>query len=325
MALTTNAAPFIEKARREGKLYIQQPYAEYDAANHEAWRKLYERMIEPWQRYANPHFLKGIENLCLHPGHVPDLEDVNRFLCPLTGFRAKAVSGYIPAFQFFNCLRNREFPTTITIRDPGHLDYLPEPDIFHDIAGHVPMHTDPAFADALVRFGDCAHTAIESVSGIADEAEKIRRLTSIIKAMARFFWFTIEFGLMKGESREEGKGKREKDRKEEEKKRRREEGEISTVGELKVYGSGLLSSHGEIEHSIESPDVQRYPLQLEWVINQSFEIDHYQPLLFIVRDFQHLFALVDELERWMRDGKLNNVAPGEPEIGAADLTSFLHA
>ena len=321
MALTTNAAPFIEKARREGKLYIQQPYAEYDAANHEAWRKLYDRMIEPWRRYANPHFLKGIENLCLNPGHVPDLEDVNRFLCPLTGFRAKAVSGYIPAFQFFNCLRDREFPTTITIRDPGHLDYLPEPDIFHDIAGHVPMHTDPAFADALVRFGDCAHTAVESVSGIADEAEKVRRLTSIIKAMARFFWFTIEFGLMQGGEEKEKRRKGEKERGNTD----TGEGKTKSWGELKVYGSGLLSSHGEIEHSIESPEVQRYPLQLEWVINQSFEIDHYQPLLFIVRDFQHLFALVDELERWMRDGKLNNVAPGEPEISAADLTSFLHA
>ena len=319
MGLTTNAAPFIENARREGKLYIRQPYAEYNAANHEAWRKLYARMIEPWQRYANPHFLKGIENLCLNPDHVPDLEDVNRFLCPLTGFRAKAVSGYIPAFQFFNCLRNREFPTTITIRDPGHLDYLPEPDIFHDIAGHVPMHTDPAFADALVRFGDCAHTAVEIVSDIADEAEKVRRLTSIIKAMARFFWFTIEFGLMQGEEKEKRrKGEKEKGNSE------GGGGETLNEGELKVYGSGLLSSHGEIEYCIESPDVQRYPLQLEWVINQSFEIDHYQPLLFVVRDFQHLFQLVGELERWMRAGKLNNVAPGEPEISAADLTSFLH-
>ena len=318
MALTTNEAPFIEQARRDGQLYIQQPYSLYDAANHEAWRKLYARMIEPWQRYANPYFLKGIANLCLNPEHVPDLEDVNRFLCPLTGFRAKAVSGYIPAFQFFSCLRNREFPTTITIRDPGHLDYLPEPDIFHDIAGHVPMHTDPAFADALVRFGDCAHTAVEIVSDIADEAEKVRRLTSIIKAMARFFWFTIEFGLMEGEEKE----KRRKGEKETEENG---EGETLNGRELKVYGSGLLSSHGEIEYSIELPDVQRYPLQLEWVINQSFEIDHYQPLLFIVRDFQHLFALVDELERWMRDGKLNNVAPGEPGVSAADLTSFLHA
>ena len=296
MGLTTNHAPFIEEARKEGKLYIQQPYEIYSEANHSAWAQLYARMTPYWHRYANPHFLQGIASLCLSPERVPDLEEVNRFLCPLTGFRAKAVSGYIPAFQFFNCLRDREFPTTITIRDPNHLDYLPEPDIFHDIAGHVPMHTDPAFADTLVRFGDCACTAVEIVRAIHDEDEKVRRLTSIIRAMARFLWFTIEFGLMEG----------------------------SRPGELKVYGSGLLSSHGEIQHSIESPDVQRYPMRLEWVINQGFEIDHYQPLLFIVRDFSHLFELVDELEKWMRAGKLNNVAPGEPAIGSADIKSFLN-
>ena len=84
---------------------------------------------------------------------------MNRFLQPLTGFQAKAVSGYVPAFVFFDCLRNRAFPTTITIRRSDKLDYLPEPDIFHDVAGHVPMHTDKNFAETLVRFGECAHTA----------------------------------------------------------------------------------------------------------------------------------------------------------------------
>src|SRR5205823_4034256 len=132
------------------------------------------------------------------PDRVPKLVEVNKFLSPLTGFKAKPVSGYVPAFVFFDCLRNREFPTTITIRDLNRLDYLPEPDIFHDIAGHVPMHTDRAFADTLVRFGDCAHTAAEIVAGIKDEKERVRRMTSIFKAMARFFWFTIEFGLMRG-------------------------------------------------------------------------------------------------------------------------------
>lgn len=295
MGLTTTKAPFIEAARAKGELYIHQPYDLYSEANHTAWRRLYSRMVPSWHKYANEHFLRGIASLCLDAHHVPRLDDVNQFLCPLTGFKAKAVSGYVPAFLFFDCLRNREFPTTITIRDKDHLDYLPEPDIFHDIAGHVPMHTDRAFADTLVRFGDCAHTAVEIVAGLKDEAEKMQHLASILKAMARFFWFTIEFGLMRGSDG------------------------------LKVYGSGLLSSHGEIEHSIESPEVQRYPIQLEWVINQYFEIDHYQPLLFIVDSFDHLFHLVGELEDWMRQGRLNNVAPGEPHISESDLRSFLHA
>jgi phenylalanine-4-hydroxylase len=291
--LTTTEAPFIERAQAEGHLYIHQPYELYSDENHEAWRQLYARMQERWERYANAHFMRGIGSLCLDPKRVPKLEDVNQFLSPLTGFKAKAVSGYVPAFIFFDCLRNREFPTTITIRRADRLDYLPEPDIFHDIAGHVPMHTDRAFADALVRFGDCAHTAAERVKAVQDRDEQVRRLDSIIKALARFFWFTIEFGLMK-----------EKDG-------------------LKVYGSGLLSSYGEIQHCIEAPEVQRYPIQLEWVINQSFEIDKYQPLLFWVDSFDHLFSLVDELERWMREGKLDNVAPGEPLVNEQDLRSFL--
>ena len=293
--LTTTKAPFIEQAQEEGRLYIHQPYELYSEANHDAWRRLFSRMEDRWRRYANPRFIQGIDSLCLDPNRLPRLEDVNRFLSPLTGFKAKAVSGYIPSFLFFNSLRNREFPTTITIRDGSTLDYLPEPDIFHDIAGHVPMHTDRAFADTLVRFGDCAHTAAEIVAGIRDEQEKIRRVTSIFKAMARFFWFTIEFGLMRH------------------------------GGDLRVYGSGLLSSYGEIAHSIDSTDVQRYPMQLEWVINQYFEIDRYQPLLFVVDSFDHLFDLVGELERWMRQGRLDNVAPGEPAISEPDLRSFLEA
>lgn len=293
--LTTTQAPFIEEAQSHGQLYIHQPYELYSEENHEAWRRLYARMLPRWDKYANEHFRAGIRSLSLPADRVPRLDDVNRFLRPLTGFQAKPVSGYVPAFVFFDCLHNREFPTTITIRSSAKLDYLPEPDIFHDIAGHVPMHTDRHFADTLVRFGECAHTAADIVSGIRDETERIHTLTNIIKAMARFFWFTIEFGLMRSRNG------------------------------LRVYGSGLLSSYGEIEHAIDSPNVQRYPIQLEWAINQAFEIHHYQPLLFIVDSFDHLFSLVDRLEQWMKDRKLNHVAPGEPGVNESDLKSFLDA
>ncbi len=283
--LTTTEAPEIALAKAHGQLFIAQPYDHYSEENHETWRRLYARMLPKWQHYANPHFLEGIRALSLNPQRVPRLEEVNRFLCPLTGFRAKAVSGYVPAFTFFDCLRNREFPTTVTVRRADQLDYLPEPDIFHDIAGHVPMHTDPHFAETLVRFGECAHTAAKLDRSMA-------QLTSIIRAMARFFWFTIEFGLMRDGAA------------------------------LKVYGSGLLSSYGEIEHCIEAKSVQRYPLQLEWVINQSFEIDHYQALLFTVDSFEHLYDLVGELERWMVAGRLDSVAPGEPIVQEKDVLSF---
>lgn len=295
--LTTSRSPFIEAAREHGQLYIEQPYDLYSAENHEAWRQLFSRMTEKWERYANPRFLQGVQTLCLDPTAVPRLEDVNKFMAPRTGFKAKAVSGYVPAYLFFDSLRKREFPTTITIRDSDRLDYLPEPDIFHDIAGHVPMHTDPAFADALARFGEVAQTAVEIVKRIEDPAEQVRRTTSIMKALARFFWFTIEFGLMRAP---DGRG-------------------------VKAYGSGLLSSYGELQHSVESPIVQRYPIQLEWVINQYFEIDHYQPLLFIVESFEHLFEQVGVLEEWMKKGLLDNVSPGEPSLSEVDVRSFIDA
>ncbi|HEY3458144.1 MAG TPA: phenylalanine 4-monooxygenase [Bryobacteraceae bacterium] len=291
--LTTTQAPFIEQAQKNGQIFIRQPYELYSEANQEAWRRLYTRIKPRWYRYANDAFLRGIDSLCLDADHIPRLEDVNRFLCPLTGFQAQAVSGYVPAFVFFDCLRNRRFPTTITIRSLDSLDYLPEPDIFHDIAGHVPMHTDRAFAETLVRFGECAHTAADCMSSIPDHSERSRVLTNVIRAMARFFWFTVEFGLMR-----------------------------SRHG-LRVYGSGLLSSFGEIEHSMESPNVQRYPIQIEWAINQAFEINHYQPLLFIVDSFDHLYGLIGKLEEMAKQGKLNQAAPGEPAVNEHDLQSFL--
>ena len=295
--LTTTKAPYIEQAVADGKMYIEQPYELYSAENHETWCRLYSRMQERWVRYANPRFLEGLETLCIDPDRVPRLEDVNRFMAPRTGFRAKAVSGFVPAFDFFDCLSRREFPTTITIRDGGSLDYLPEPDIFHDIAGHVPMHTDPAFAETLVRFGACAHLAADLVRDISDQQERVRRLTSMQNALQRFFWFTVEFGLMRGRA----------------------------ADELKVYGSGLLSSFGEMVHSVEHPSVQRFPLQLDWVVNQHFEIDSYQPLLFVVDGFDHLFDLVGELETRLRTGRLNNVTPGFRQMSEADVQSFLEA
>src|SRR5579863_4042377 len=293
--LTTGHAPFVEEARDRGDLYISQPYELYSEENQDAWRALYRRIQPRWERYANPSFLRGIEVLQLPSDRIPRLWEINQRLKPLTGFQAKPVSGYVPGFLFFDCLRRREFPTTITIRPADRMDYLPEPDIFHDIGGHVPMHTDRAFADVLVRFGDCAHTAVELTAVIQDRAERVRRLTNIIKAMSRFFWFTVEFGLMRGKHG------------------------------VVAYGSGLLSSYGELQHAIESPEVQRYPVQLEWLINQVAEIDHYQPLLFIVDSFDHLFGLVDTFEAWMREGKLNNVAPGLPDIHEKDLRSFMGA
>ncbi len=271
----------------DGRLFIEQPYELYSPENHEAWRRLFARMRPRWERYANPRFREGIARLALDPERIPRLEDVNRFLNPLTGFRARPVSGYVPAYMFFDRLRRREFPTTITIRRSDALDYLPEPDVFHDIAGHVPMHTDRAFADALVRFGEVARAAAEGAGG------DVHVLASRIRALARFFWFTIEFGLME------------------------------TPDGVRVYGSGLLSSYGEIAHAIDAPEVERRPADLFEMVNRTFEIDAYQPLLYVVPSFEALFGMVGDLEAAMRAGGLDDVAGGEPEVNERDLASFL--
>lgn len=291
--LTTTKAPFIEEAKQQGELFIHQPYEQYNEDNQEAWRKLFTLVSPKWTKYANQKFLEGVALLSLNPKRIPTLEEINKFLEPLTGFQAKAVSGYVPTYLFFDCLSKREFPTTITIRDSRQIEYLQEPDIFHDIAGHVPMHTDSTFANLLVQFGSLAKlAAIRSEEVRSDE--KMAILQSNIQALSRFFWFTVEFGLMRQNNR------------------------------LCVYGSGLLSSAGEMEHAIESPAVQRYPFQLEWAVNQSFEINHYQPLLFVIDSFEHLYEEVHHLEKWLLGGKLDHVAPGEPHVNDENLHIFIN-
>ena len=293
VGLTTKQASFIEDAKNNGELFIEQPYGLYSDTNQKTWRKLYAQIRPRWEKYAHPRFLEGVRNLMLDPDHIPRLKDINDKLCPLTRFEAHAVAGYIPAYLFFDCIRRRIFPTTITIRDGKVLDYLPEPDIFHDVAGHVPMHTDTRFADVLVRFGEVAREAAHRAQAMSESEERLHIVESNIKALARFFWFTVEFGLMRNGS------------------------------DLCVYGSGLLSSSGELEHAIVSPKVQRYPVQLEWIINQYFEIDHYQPLLFVADNFDQVFDMVNVLEQWLHEGKLDHVSPGEPAINEQDLESFL--
>lgn len=293
--LTTTQAPFIEDARTAGQLFIPQPYELYSEENQLAWKTLYLRMLPQWERYANPVFRQGLGILGLDAERIPRLEAMNQVLAPLTGFQTRAVSGYVPAFSFFESLRRREFPTTITIRAYDRLDYLPEPDIFHDVAGHVPMHTDQKFSDTLVRFGECARVAVEAASEIGDPARRRDRLEAVLRAMSRFFWFTIEFGL------------------------------IRTAEGIRAYGSGLLSSYGELAHAIDADEVHRPALQLDWVIHQSFEIDRYQPLLFVVDSFEQLYDVIERLEKRILEGKLGMVAPGKPDIDASEITQVLRA
>lgn len=285
--LTTTKAPFIEQARLSHQLFIHQPYECYNGDNQEAWKKLYTLLTPKWEKYASIRFLEGVKKLNLGGDKIPHLEEVNKFLLPLTGFEAKAVSGYVPSLLFFECLRKRKFPTTITIRDKNCLDYLPEPDIFHDVAGHVPMHTDPTFANILVQFGYLCQLITKRWKPLFPQEQE--KFYSNIRALSRFFWFSIEFGL------------------------------IQEKNTLRVYGSGLLSSCSEIEYAVTSPLLERRPFNLEEVIHQSFEIDHFQPVLFVIDSFEHLYNQIEKLEKWFLEGKLDQVAIGKPEVAIEDF------
>lgn len=228
------------------KAYIGQNYAGYTEENQETWRVLYDRQMAFLANNASEVYLSGARSINLVRDHIPYLEgpqSVNTFLMPLTGWQSKAVPGYLPAKAFFACLARREFPTTIVIRSRESIDYLPEPDIFHDIFGHVPLHADPVFADFLQTYGRAAVST--------DDPHHTERL-------ARLFWFTVEFGLIR-----EG-------------------------GRHRLYGSGLISSPGESAHALDSKDVDRRPFDLERVCNTSFEIDHYQPILYVLESFDQL-------------------------------------
>jgi len=227
-------------------VYIAQRYEGYTEENHETWRILYDRQMEFLATRASEVYLSGARSINLVRDHIPYLEgprSVNHFLKRLTGWQSRAVPGYLPAKAFFACLARREFPTTIVIRPKSSIDYLPEPDIFHDIFGHVPLHADPVFADFLQTYGKAAL--------LTNDPHHTERL-------ARLFWFTVEFGLIR-----EG-------------------------GRLRLYGSGLISSPGESRHALESSEVDRRPFDLDVVCATSFEIDHYQPILYVLESFEQL-------------------------------------
>jgi phenylalanine-4-hydroxylase len=171
----------IEAVTNESEAFIQQNWDAYLPEQHEIWSLLFSRRMVQLRDFGSRAFCDGIERIGLVQDRVPELDLVNARLEALTGWRAVPVSGFLDAKLFFKCLSQRRFPTTIIVRTKEQMDYLPEPDIFHDVFGHVPLHSDPIFADFLQRFGKVAASAVTE-----DE----------VKLLTRLFWFTVEFGLI---------------------------------------------------------------------------------------------------------------------------------
>lgn len=160
---------------------IDQGWADYTAEEHATWDILYERQAALLPGYACDEFLHGLEALNLHRGGIPDFNVINVELQRLTGWSVVAVPGLVPDEVFFDHLANRRFPAGQFIRKRDQLDYLQEPDIFHDVFGHVPMLTDPTFADYMEAYGKGGQ-----------RAKGLGRLHNL----ARLYWYTVEFGLL---------------------------------------------------------------------------------------------------------------------------------
>lgn len=161
---------------------VSQDLSIYSEAEHALWRQLFNRQSKVARRYAASAFLDGMRNLDMSSERIPDFEAASRHLRRLTGWEIVAVPGLIPDDAFFRHLANRRFPVTVWLREPHEIDYLVEPDIFHDFFGHVPLLTQPIFADYLQEYGRKG-----------DEAMAL----GATKILARLFWYMVEFGLIR--------------------------------------------------------------------------------------------------------------------------------
>ena len=169
-----------------------QNYAAYTAADHQTYSRLYQRQSAGLPGLACNEFIAALPSLGASE-YIPRFEDINAKLLQATGWEVVAVPGLIPEVPFFTLLANRKFPVTDWIRQPHEFDYCVEPDIFHDLFGHVPLLFEPVFADHMQAYG---------AGGL-----KAHRLGAC-EQLSRLYWYTIEFGLVRqhGELRAYGAG-----------------------------------------------------------------------------------------------------------------------
>ena len=249
-----------------------QNYAAYTEADHDTYRRLYERQSALLPGLASQAFIDALPSLGA-VDRIPRFDDINARLMKATGWEIVAVPGLIPEVPFFSLLANRKFPVTDWIRKPEEFDYVVEPDIFHDLFGHVPLLFNPVIADFVQAYGQGGLRASE---------------LGACELLSRVYWYTIEFGL------------------------------IREAGGLRAYGAGILSSSGELAHSVQSPEPKRLPLSLARAMRTRYKIDTYQQTYFVIDDMQQLlnFAATDfaPLYAQLRDQPTiaaNELLPGE--------------
>jgi phenylalanine-4-hydroxylase len=228
---------------------IDQDWASYDDDQHNRWTALYQRQMEILPGRACDAFMQGLDRLDLHGTGIPDFKQLSEGLCALTGWSVVAVSGLVPDAVFFDHLANRRFPAGNFIRSQEQFDYISEPDVFHDVFGHVPLLANPIFADYMQAYGKGGLRALGLHS---------------LDALARLYWYTVEFGLM------------------------------ATPAGLRIYGAGILSSPGESQYALESEKPNRIGFDMVRTMRSLYKIDDYQETYFVIDSFDQLFKATQQ-------------------------------
>jgi phenylalanine-4-hydroxylase len=221
---------------------VEQDWNAYGDEEHALFRRLYERQARLVPRYACPEWISAIAGLDAGR-EIPRFDVISKKLKSKTGWEIVAVPGLIPDEAFFTHLAHRRFPVTVWLRKPEEFDYIVEPDVFHDFFGHVPLLFDPVYADHLHEYGK---------GGL-----KAMRLDAV-KMLARLYWYTIEFGLVK------------------------------TPAGVRAYGAGLISSGGELAYCVDDAKPKRLPFDLERALRTDYQIDRYQTTYFVIDSFAQL-------------------------------------
>ena len=235
--------PIIAEQTPTEDFIIEQRWSKYTKDEHDIWNTLYAQQIDVLKGRAVTEFYDGLAALDLNQGGIPDLTQLNPKLKALTGWEVIMVPHLVPDDVFFTHLANKRFPAGRFIRGRDQMDYLQEPDVFHDIFGHVPLLAQPIFADYMQAYGQGGLRALEY---------------DCLKNLARLYWYTVEFGLMKTD---EG---------------------------MRIYGAGIVSSRTESVFAVDDPSPNRLHFDLERVMHTDYRIDDFQQVYFAIESFEQL-------------------------------------
>ena len=246
---------------------IDQGWHNYTPQEHAVWKTLFERQSKLLPGRACDEFVRGMQDLPIGPDQIPNFEQLSETLSQRTGWQIVAVPGLVPDDVFFEHLAHRRFPAGHFIRKPHELDYLEEPDVFHDVFGHVPMLMNPAIADYIQAYGE---------GGL-----RAKRL-GVLEKLARVYWYTVEFGLVK---QPDG---------------------------LRVYGAGIASSATETVFSVEADSPNRVAFDLERVMRTNYRIDDFQESYFVLDNLNDLLELarIDFAPLYERVAGASDFEPG---------------